>query len=146
MFPLENCYTFLGELLIWYELHNGNSKFEDVESFQFGLLQPPIGTLNRTYFLMSGVSVLTGSPPSCRAIMNASIRDAFSAFATARLGEASDARCAMHAITSTSCSVGAAMSTSARIAVATASKDDLESLLPLPSNVTSLLLGTFPFL
>ena len=63
----------------------------------------------------------------------------------ARPGEASDARCAMHAIASTSCSAAAAMSTSARTAVATASKDDLESLWALPSNVTSLLLRRLHF-
>jgi len=44
MFPLEDYYPFPGELLIWYEMQNGIAIFEDVESFHFGLLQPPIGS------------------------------------------------------------------------------------------------------
>jgi hypothetical protein len=58
--------------------------------------------------------------------MNASIRDAFSASFMAHLEGASNARCATHAITGTSCSADTAMLMSAKTAVATASEDNLK--------------------
>jgi hypothetical protein len=71
--------------------------------------------------------------------MNASTRDAFNA-SLAHLGGASIARCVMRAIGSTSCNVAIAMSTSAKIAVATASDDYIKSLRAASSKLFSSLL------
>jgi len=71
--------------------------------------------------------VLTESSPSYKTGMNASILGALSASFMERPEEASDARCVTRAIISTSCDVAIVMSMSAKIVVATASDNGLDS-------------------
>ncbi|CAN9445788.1 unnamed protein product [Alternaria alternata] len=82
---------------------------------------------SRTYFPKNGASVLTESSPSYKTGMNASILGALSASLMEGPEEASNARCVTRAIISTSCDVAGAMSTSAKIVVATASDNGVDS-------------------